>query len=441
MARTHAELTEEWKVPRWSTGFWGVRFAGTLGGILADLLTEGARLALQATYLVPFVPGAPLEVPEGGIAALAQDAGLGGWDAATAADVQGKWDFWTQNPKASIAQELGGATVTVPDDYTGSFDAFAPDYWSRFWIAPDEHPVVGPPPTVGGAIVGTTVLGPAGLTAAYTNRVKQAARRSKPAQWVHWDTIYDDTAGSGQVYRTMAFPRIDPNFAAVTWTPGALPALHLWYDGDHYSDLGSSAFRLTDRSGNGRHLPSPSVGVQPSFSAHNIVGAGTQYCTAQFNIPYSTSAFYVAFRFADDGGGTSLENICVLDGVAAIRQNGANLDFFSNDYLAGVSFARLPGIGGSSTMQTIVVQVDTTQATDPSRVKLWVNGTPVATTAHTGVWANARQAPALASYSVMSNDVGFRPWVGRVQWLVFGSGVLSSAEVAKLSAWTYLENL
>jgi hypothetical protein len=199
MANTCVDLLEEWQIPIWSTGFWGVRFAGITEGLLQDSLIEGAALALSGTWLYDFRP-TPTdesgEQPLGSLALQGDDAMrpqyAGESEASVRQRLQDKWSFWTGDPRAGLLEELlaagiGPATLLVPGDWSPVPDGDT-DNWSRFWLVFEDgdHPITGPGTIWGEHVVGTTVLGPEGLTADYIHQLRAIVRRYKPIQWIPW---------------------------------------------------------------------------------------------------------------------------------------------------------------------------------------------------------------------------------------------------------------
>lgn len=191
-----------------------------------DMLLDGAAIALDGAGSALFTPGSNVyNKPADAIGLQGQDSLLPlieGEDPHTGhlPRLQNKWAFWASNPTAGLEEilsiEAGGpVAVKVPGDYASPPDAF--DYWSRFWVELPEgsHPVPlgGSALTLGGSLVAGpgAVLGPEGITASYRQRLKAAARRYKPVQWVCWDFVF--TVG-GVEYRSMAHPRIDSNFVS-----------------------------------------------------------------------------------------------------------------------------------------------------------------------------------------------------------------------------------
>lgn len=204
MADFHSELIQEWRIPVWSSGFWALRFAGITGGLLQDMLAEGAATGLMSTWIYDFRP-TPYDLgfdqPNDAIALLGTDA-MRPWYPGEShyqsmrTRLREKWTFWTGDPKAGIVEELEAAgyaapTISVPNDYaSGSPDSDShTDHWSRFWVefAEGDHPITGPGTLVSDWLVGTTVLGPEGLTASYYQTLRSVVNRMKPVRWVVWD--------------------------------------------------------------------------------------------------------------------------------------------------------------------------------------------------------------------------------------------------------------
>jgi hypothetical protein len=198
VANTCTELLEEWQIPIWSSGYWGARFAGITGSLLQDMLIEGAATGLASTWLYDFKP-TPVdesgEQPLGALALQGDDALRPQYpnesEASVKARLRAKWSFWTGNPRTGLLEELaaagiGPATLLVPGDWVSPPDSH--DHWSRFWLVFEEgdHPITGPGTLWGLFVVGTDVLGPEGLTAAYHNQLRTIVKRYKPIQWVPW---------------------------------------------------------------------------------------------------------------------------------------------------------------------------------------------------------------------------------------------------------------
>jgi hypothetical protein len=199
MSDTCTELLEEWQIPIWSSGFWGVRFAGITGGLLQDTLIEGAATGLAGTWLYDFRP-TPIdesgEQPLGSLALQGDDAMrpqyLNETEASVKARLRAKWAFWTGNPRSALLEELaaagiGPAILLVPGDWVVLPDA-DPDNWSRFWLefAEGDHPITGPGTIWGLYVLGVDHLGPDGLTAEYAHQLRAIVKRYKPIQWIPW---------------------------------------------------------------------------------------------------------------------------------------------------------------------------------------------------------------------------------------------------------------
>lgn len=222
MATNHVDLAEEFRIPRWSSGFWGSRFAGVTGGFLMDLLAEGAATALDASWSALFSPASDVyDKPADGLGGLGSASLLPLLPGENAhislrARLLDKWNFWSGSPELGLESILGTATggtadVLVPGDFVSPPDAFV--HWSRFWVQFPEgsHPVTGSANTyAGGQTFGDgSTYGPAGLTQEYFSLLKSVSRRYKPAQWVAWDFEF---VLSGITYRSMVHPRVDPAF-------------------------------------------------------------------------------------------------------------------------------------------------------------------------------------------------------------------------------------
>ncbi len=135
MANTCTELLEEWQIPIWSSGFWGARFAGITGGLLQDMLIEGAATGLASAWLYDFRP-TPAdesgEQPLGALALQGDDALRPQYpnesEASVKARLRAKWNFWTGNPRTGLIEELvaaglGQPTLLVPGDWASPPDS------------------------------------------------------------------------------------------------------------------------------------------------------------------------------------------------------------------------------------------------------------------------------------------------------------------------------
>jgi hypothetical protein len=203
VAITHLELLEEWKIPIWSSGYWGYRYAGITGGLMQDMRAEGAATGLAATWLYPFSPRSvdvSYDQPLDALASLGADAGLPLYPGESAYSslkprLQNKWAFWTGSPKTGLVSELvaagyGTAEVRVPGDWSPMPDA--QDYWSRFWLIFEdgEHPITGPGETWDPFQNYPVQLGPQGMTAEYHQLLRAIVKRLKPVQWVPWEYYF-----------------------------------------------------------------------------------------------------------------------------------------------------------------------------------------------------------------------------------------------------------
>lgn len=219
--QNHTELAEAYGIPRWSSGFWGSRFSGVCGGLLIDLLLEGAATSLDSAWCTLFTPASdPYDKPSDAIGAMGRSASLpllSGEDPHTSllGRLANKWAFWSGSPETGLEGVLavaagGPVDVLVPGDFGSPPDAF--DHWSRFWVNFPEgsHPVTGSAAAWGAFAWGDgTKYGPAGLTPEFVALCKSVARRYKPVQWVVWDFEY---VLSGVTYRSMIRHRVDPAF-------------------------------------------------------------------------------------------------------------------------------------------------------------------------------------------------------------------------------------
>lgn len=222
-ANTHVQLLEDWRVPIWSSGYWGSRYAGVVSGLLQDMLAEGAATGLAASWLYDFRPTPAhlgFEQPADARALLGEDCGRpqypGEDPAAHRARLRDKWSFWTGSLKDGMLEELaaagyGNPTILVPGDWVSPPDSQHPDYWSRFWLTWDvgDHPFTGPGTIWAEHVVGSTLLGPAGITPGYMQRLAQIVRTHKPAQWVPWQ--YRFALATGEI-KIQARPMIDPDW-------------------------------------------------------------------------------------------------------------------------------------------------------------------------------------------------------------------------------------
>ena len=229
MAITHLQLLEEWRIPVWSSGFWGYRYAGITGGLLQDMLVEGAATGLAATWLHSFSPrqlDVSFDQPIDAISSLGQDCGrplYAGESAYQSARprLRAKWTFWTESPKVGLVEELlaagyGEAEVRVPNDWAVPPDA--QDYWSRFWLVfePGEHPLTGPGLVWDPFQLYPVQLGPDGMTAEYHHLLRSIIARLKPVRWVPWEYYFDLPAG-GQIRIQGRVNPLDPDY--VYYTP------------------------------------------------------------------------------------------------------------------------------------------------------------------------------------------------------------------------------
>lgn len=225
MARTHVELVEESKIPRWTTDgseiHYGERFAGLVCGLVNDIFAEAATIALIAQYLVP-EPGQPYEQPLDSIERLATDALRPHYKGehyinSTIPRLLNKWNFWTGDPKAGMVEEYGAAghvnvTIKVPGDFVGSPDSHT-DYWSRYWVQfPNgSHSIIGPGAVIGTLIVGTDKIGPEGLNLEQWGQIQALSNRYKDIQFVAWD--YEFTLGDATVIKLQGKKRFaDPDY-------------------------------------------------------------------------------------------------------------------------------------------------------------------------------------------------------------------------------------
>lgn len=225
MADTCVDLLEEWQIPIWSSGFWGVRFAGITEGLLQDSLIEGAALALQGSWLYDFRP-VPVdesgEQPLGSLALQGDDAMrpqyLGETDASVRQRLRDKWQFWTGNPRSGLLEELGAAGIgpailLVPGDWVVLPDPDT-DNWSRFWLIFEEgdHPITGPGIVWGDYVLGEDHLGPEGLTPEYIHQLRAIVKRYKPIQWIAWQFHFILPGGLHQIALQGAIRPEDPYY-------------------------------------------------------------------------------------------------------------------------------------------------------------------------------------------------------------------------------------
>lgn len=114
MASNFIELAEEFQTPRWSKGFWGSRFFGTTGGLLMDMLAEGAAAGLGGQYLYDFSPlpfDESFDQPLDALVSLGHDA-MRPWYpgeshyASLRTRLRAKWAFWTGSPMEGLVDEL-----------------------------------------------------------------------------------------------------------------------------------------------------------------------------------------------------------------------------------------------------------------------------------------------------------------------------------------------
>jgi hypothetical protein len=224
MARTHIELVEEAKVPRWSSDgsiiHYGERFAGVVCGLVNDIFAECATTAVIAQYLKQ-EPGQPYEQPLDSIERLGQDALRPRYKGehyinSAIPRIQDKWNFWTGSPKLGMIEEYEasghvGVVVSVPGDFPSEPEPIG--YWSRFWVffPFGSHSIIGPGAVVGTAVVGTDVVGPEGLTTEQWGLIQSIANTYKDVQFVVWD--YEFELGDDSIIRLQGKQRFaDPEY-------------------------------------------------------------------------------------------------------------------------------------------------------------------------------------------------------------------------------------
>jgi hypothetical protein len=225
---THTALVANLAVSPW-TGENGQRFIGILCGVLNDMLTEGASLAVKAPLIYPVTPrGEDYEQPIEALDLLGRDCLLLRYPGEShyqslRARLRDKWGFWQQGIKAALLDELAaagysGAELFVPNDFTPRPDPAS--YWSRFWVhfPAGTHPITSDVGFVMGASEMGDPLGPGGLDnpegAAWYELLRSICRRMKPAQWVVWDFTFE--LASTDVVHLMGKIRFDdPNYEYV----------------------------------------------------------------------------------------------------------------------------------------------------------------------------------------------------------------------------------
>jgi len=197
---THVDLVDSLNLPRWS-GDYGSKFIGIVVGVLNDMLTDGASIALLAQFST-----IPEFQPLDAVDLLGNDCMRPHYTGETydsaRARILGKWDFWTGDPKQGLLDELTAAGYpnaeiilpAVPDP---------DDYWSRFWIRIPfgSHPVTsGTGFIVGTDVVGVKRIGPQGIDSEtgerYYRLLTAICKRYKPMQWVVWDFEFENTPGN-----------------------------------------------------------------------------------------------------------------------------------------------------------------------------------------------------------------------------------------------------
>jgi hypothetical protein len=225
---THLELVEELAVAPWS-GEYGRRFVGVLCGILNDMLTEGASIAVKAPLLYPVTPRPEdYEQPIEALDLLGRDCmrlrypGESHYGSLRER-LRGKWEFWQQGIKAALLEELAaagyaGVELYVPNDFTPRPDPES--YWSRFWVhfPPGTHPITTDVGFVMGSSEMGDVLGPGGLDtaegSAWYHLLRSICKRMKPAQWIVWDFTFE--LPGGDFLHLQGKPRFDdPNYEYV----------------------------------------------------------------------------------------------------------------------------------------------------------------------------------------------------------------------------------
>lgn len=213
MSRTHLDVVEEMNLPRWS-GKYGQRFIGIVVGVLNDMVTDGAAIALMSQFST-----APDQQPLDALDTLARDCMrphyAGELYAHVRARVLGKWSFWSGSPKQGVIDEYAAAGSTVIVKVPGDFvvEPAPVGYWSRFWVRfpLGTHSVTGGGAVVGTAVVGTDRIGPNGINSSsgqtYYRQVRDIAKRYKPLQWIVWDFEFEYS--SGKYVRLMGKPRFN----------------------------------------------------------------------------------------------------------------------------------------------------------------------------------------------------------------------------------------
>lgn len=171
-------------------GPYGERMAGFVGGLLWDLLAEGASQAAKA----PLVSLG--ENPDDSLPLLGEEhllpAYLGEWTVSHRERIKAAWTTWPfAGDETVMVEQLAAAgapncSIVFDDAATGPRGEPAP-YWSQFWVF---VPIGSHPATAAGPLWGSftwgdgTLWGPTGLTIEYATNLRFIARKWKPAHWV-----------------------------------------------------------------------------------------------------------------------------------------------------------------------------------------------------------------------------------------------------------------
>ncbi|MBA2724296.1 MAG: hypothetical protein H0U56_15690 [Methylibium sp.] len=167
----------------------GQRLSGFLGGLLWDLLAEGASQAGQAAWVN--LPGNP----DDSLPLLGEENLLPAYAGELPDSHRTRIkEVWKTYPFAGdelvmVAQLAAagapGATFVFDDLALGPKGEAAP-YWSQFWlfIPIGSHPATAGGPIWGAFNWGAANWGPTGLTAEYAGNVRAIIREWKPVGWV-----------------------------------------------------------------------------------------------------------------------------------------------------------------------------------------------------------------------------------------------------------------
>lgn len=226
---SHLELQLSWGLPRISTGFWGQRWFAATISLPCDALSEAGALAVRAGYLYDTLPQPPdlgYEQPPLAIELLGRDAGLplyqGELAASLLAQLRRKWALAVSGPRAAMLSELEragytGVQIANPTERAPG-DSHA-DFWARFWIifpAGTHRAVLADAPVVGTCVVGACRVGPFASAddARWYKQLQSIVARTRPAQWVPWDFVFELDGGPPDEIRLLGHKRFaDPDYS------------------------------------------------------------------------------------------------------------------------------------------------------------------------------------------------------------------------------------